>query len=156
MKLCVFSDSHGYADNMIEAVRRERPALCFFLGDGEHDLVTLRNRCPALPIHAVRGNCDPFSTQPLVLNCVVGGLRFFVTHGHQHGVKYDNEYRDLCYAALRANADVALFGHTHIPFLDRHLGMTILNPGQIGRAKNPSYGLLNIDNGQLFAEIKAL
>ena len=32
MKCLVFSDSHGYADNMIEAVRREQPTLCFFLG----------------------------------------------------------------------------------------------------------------------------
>ena len=58
MKICVFSDSHGYANNMIEAVRREKPALCFFLGDGESDLVTLRGRFPDLPVNAVRGNCE--------------------------------------------------------------------------------------------------
>jgi len=32
MKICVFSDSHGWAENMIEAVWREHPTLCFFLG----------------------------------------------------------------------------------------------------------------------------
>ncbi len=156
MKICVFSDSHGWAKNMIEVVRRESPALCFFLGDGETDLVTLRSRFPELPIHAVRGNCDLRSVQPLVLNAVVGGVRFYAVHGHQHEVKYDDEARELSYAALRAGADVVLFGHTHRPYLERHLGMLILNPGTIGRVREPSYGLLTIENGKASAEIRRL
>lgn len=154
MKICIFSDSHGYAANMIEAVRLEKPTLCFFLGDGETDLVTLRNRYPDLPINTVRGNCDLRSTQPLVLNAVVAGVRFFAVHGHQHEVKYDDTARELCYAALRADADVVLFGHTHRPYLDHHLGMIILNPGTIGYVREPSYGVLTIEDGKAQAEIK--
>ena len=156
MKICVFSDSHGYANNMIEAVRREKPALCFFLGDGENDLVTLRSRFPDLPINAVRGNCDLRSTQPLSLNCALGGLRVFAVHGHRFEVKYDDSLRDLCYAALRADADILLFGHTHEPHLERHLGMEIINPGSIGKVKRPSYALLTIENERAEAEIKYL
>ena len=156
MIICVFSDSHGYAKNMIEAVRREKPVLCFFLGDGETDLVSLRNRFPDLPVNAVRGNCDLRSAQPLVLNCVVGGLRIFAVHGHQYEVKYDDALHELCYAALRADADVLLFGHTHLPYLDRHLGMEIMNPGTIGKVKSPSYGVLTIEDGKAQAEIKYL
>ena len=156
MKICVFSDSHGYAGNMIEAVRREKPELCFFLGDGESDLTELHARFPSLPVNAVRGNCDLRSAQPLLLNAVVGGVRIYAVHGHQNEVKYDDSLRELCYAALRANADVVLFGHTHLPFLDRHLGMEILNPGPIGRFKNPSYGLLLIEDGQASAQIRYL
>lgn len=156
MKICVFSDSHGYAGNMIMAVRLENPALCFFLGDGETDLVTLRGSYPDLPIYTVRGNCDLRSTQPLILNAVVSGFRFYAVHGHQHEVKYDDSVRELCYAALRADADVVLFGHTHLPYLDHHLGMEIMNPGSIGKVKNPSYGLLTIEDGKLSAEIRYL
>lgn len=156
MKICVFSDSHGYAGNMIKAVRLENPALCFFLGDGETDLVTLRGSYPDLPIYTVRGNCDLRSTQPLILNAVVSGFRFYAVHGHQHEVKYDDSVRELCYAALRADADVVLFGHTHLPYLDHHLGMEIMNPGSIGKVKNPSYGLLTIEDGKLSAEIRYL
>lgn len=156
MKICVFSDSHGYAGNMIEAVRREKPTLCFFLGDGESDLVTLRSHYPDLPINVVRGNCDLRSTQPLILKAVVAGVRIFAVHGHQHEVKYDDDVRELCYAALRADADVVLFGHTHLPYLDHHLGMEIMNPGSIGKVKNPSYGLLTIEDGKLSAEIRYL
>ena len=156
MKICVFSDSHGYAGNMIKAVRLENPALCFFLGDGETDLVTLRGSYPDLPIYTVRGNCDLRSTQPLILDAVVSGFRFYAVHGHQHEVKYDDSVRELCYAALRADADVVLFGHTHLPYLDHHLGMEIMNPGSIGKVKNPSYGLLMIEDGKLSAEIRYL
>ena len=156
MKICVFSDSHGYAGNMIMAVRLENPALCFFLGDGETDLVTLRGSYPDLPIYTVRGNCDLRSTQPLILNAVVSGFRFYAVHGHQHEVKYDDSVRELCYAALRADADVVLFGHTHLPYLDHHLGMEIMNPGSIGKVKNPSYGLLTIEDRRLSAEIRYL
>ena len=156
MKIGVFSDSHGYAGNMIKAVRLENPALCFFLGDGETDLVTLRGSYPDLPIYTVRGNCDLRSTQPLILNAVVSGFRFYAVHGHQHEVKYDDSVRELCYAALRADADVVLFGHTHLPYLDHHLGMEIMNPGSIGKVKNPSYGLLTIEDGKLSAEIRYL
>lgn len=153
MKICVFSDSHGYAKNMIEAVWREKPSLCFFLGDGESDLVTLRSRFPELPINAVRGNCDLLSAQPLTLKCAVGGLKIFAVHGHQHEVKYDDSVRELCYAGLREDADVVLFGHTHLPYLDRHLGMIILNPGAIGHVRKPSYAVLTVDNGKADAEI---
>ena len=154
MKICVFSDSHDWAQNMIEAVRREKPALCFFLGDGETDLVTLRSFFPDLPICAVRGNCDLRSSEPLLLNAVVAGVRIYAVHGHQHEVKYDDALRELSYAALRADADVVLFGHTHLPYLDRHLGMLILNPGAIGKVKKPSYALLRIEEGRASAEIK--
>lgn len=156
MKICVFSDSHGYAKNMIEAVRREKPALCFFLGDGESDLVTLRSRCPDLPISCVRGNCDLRSVQPQQLNCVIGGVRIFAVHGHQFEVKYDVALRELCRAALRAEADVVLFGHTHLPCLERRHGMLILNPGPIGKEKTPSYAVLTIKDGLAQAEIKTL
>lgn len=145
MKFIVFSDSHGVADNMIRAVKKEKPDLCFFLGDGEHDLSLLQRRFPNLPVNAVRGNCDVFSTLPRALCCAAGGLRIFATHGHLYGVKHDPILRELCEAALEADADVVLFGHTHDPFRDRTMGMEILNPGSIGPTTRPSYGLILTD-----------
>ena len=99
MKFIVFSDSHGVADNMIRAVEIEKPDLCFFLGDGERDLDTLQKRFPTLPVNAVRGNCDVFSTLPQTLVCAAGGIKIFATHGHLYGVKHDPIFRDLCEAA---------------------------------------------------------
>ena len=156
MKFIVFSDSHGVADNMIEAVRKEKPDLCFFLGDGEHDLALLQKRFPRLPVNAVRGNCDVFSTLPRALFCAAGGLRIFATHGHLYGVKHDPIFRELCEAALEADADVVLFGHTHEPFRDRTMGMALLNPGSIGPTTRPSYGLILTDGEKTETAIQFL
>ena len=156
MKFIVFSDSHGDVDHMLRAVRLEKPDLCFFLGDGEYDLMRLQKRFPALPVNAVRGNCDLRSTLPRALSCVAGGVRFFATHGLLYGVKHDPIYRELCYAALEENADVVLFGHTHEPFRDRTMGMLLLNPGSIGPSTRPSYGLILLDGEHLETAVRYL
>ena len=153
MKFIVFSDSHGVSDNMIRAVKLEKPDLCFYLGDGERDLNTLQNRFPQLPVNAVRGNCDVFSSLPRAMICAAGGLKIFLTHGHLYGVKHDPIFRDLCEAALEADADVVLFGHTHEPFRDFTMGMHLLNPGSIGPTTRPSYGLIRTDREQTETEV---
>ena len=76
MKILVFSDSHGSAYKMEEAVRAENPDFVFFLGDGEGDLHVLTNAFPQLPVQAVRGNCDLYSSLPAERLCVLGGFRF--------------------------------------------------------------------------------
>lgn len=154
MKICVFSDSHGYAKNMIEAVRREKPALCFFLGDGESDLVALCGFFPDLPVYAVRGNCDMRSKLPSSLQCTVGGVKIFAAHGHLQEVKYDPELTTLLDAA--GDTDVVLFGHTHDALQETRRGKRMINPGTIGRSKNASYALLEIDQGEFFSEIKKI
>ena len=156
MKLCVFSDSHGNAGNMIAAIERERPALCFFLGDGERDLDTVRERFPALPFYAVRGNCDGRSKLSASLVCAVGGVRIFACHGHRYDVKYESVPESLLSAAKEAGADAALFGHTHRAYLARRDGVTLLNPGSIGRGEKPCYGVLLPEGGVLRAELKTL
>jgi hypothetical protein len=156
MKFIVFSDSHGIADNMIRAVSKEKPDLCFFLGDGERDLLLLQKRFPRLPVNAVRGNCDVFSSLPGTLVCAAGGIKIFATHGHLYGVKHDPIFRELCEAALEADADVVLFGHTHDPFRDFTMGMALLNPGSIGPTTRPSYGLITTESGNTQTAISFL
>ena len=154
IKICVFSDSHGSAANMIAAVEREKPALCFFLGDGERDLHALQARFQNLPIYAVRGNCDLRSKRSASLVCTVGGVTIFAAHGHQHEVKH--EFETLAEAAREAGAALALFGHTHLPTLEQVQGVTLLNPGAIGSSVRAGYALLSVENGQFSAELKTV
>ena len=58
---------------------------------------------------------------------------------------HDPILRELCEAALEADADVVLFGHTHAPFRDFTMGMHLLNPGSIGPTTRPSYGIIETD-----------
>ena len=156
IKTCVFSDSHGCAQHMITAVERENPSLCFFLGDGERDFRELQERFPLLSFYAVRGNCDLRPTLSKALVCTVGGVGILVTHGHLYQVKYEPAYESLIAAAQEAGAGLVLFGHTHHPTLERHAGITLLNPGSIGRTAYPAYAVLSLEDGRFSAELKAL
>ena len=156
MKICVFSDSHGYAGNMVAAIELEKPDLLFFLGDGERDIAEIYDKYPALPIYAVKGNCDFSSALNNSICCSVGGVAIYMTHGHLYRVKYEDDLRTLTYHAKEAGARVALYGHTHYQELSENDGVTLMNPGSIGRGYYPSYGVLIIENGECRAELKAI
>ena len=156
MKACVFSDSHGYAGNMIAAIELEKPDLVFFLGDGERDIAKVGEKYPDLPIYAVRGNCDFRSDAKKLLICVVEGVKVFMTHGHLSYVKHDYELETLTSQSVEAGADIALFGHTHSQELTESRGVTLLNPGSVGRSYYPSYAVLNISNGRFTADLKSI
>lgn len=141
---------------MIRAIEREGPSLCFFLGDGERDLRRVQERFPALPFYAVRGNCDLRSTLSGSLTCTVGGVCIFAAHGHLFDVKYEPDLDSLAAAARKAGASLALFGHTHHACLEKHHGITFLNPGTIGRTAHPCYALLYLDGGSFAAELKTV
>lgn len=155
MKICVFSDSHGDPDKMIEAVRRERPDYVFFLGDGERDLDELRRAFPRLAIAAVRGNCDLFSELPAEVTLSIGGFSFFLTHGHRCGVKIDPYFDGLRAAAARSGAQAALFGHTHEAFREEQNGLLLMNPGS-ARGYGASCGVIEIEDGRLLSRIERL
>ena len=151
MKLCVFSDSHGISDNMLHAVYVEEPDAVIFLGDGERDLKPMRRRYPNLPIHAVCGNCDVGFSLPDKLLLTLEGVRIFAVHGHRHDVKYDRGLDYLLRSALHEQADVVLFGHTHVPYCERREGVLLLNPGACGYFQ-PKYARLFLENGEAWAE----
>jgi len=155
-RLCVFSDSHGCPDHMLRAIRKEAPDAIFHLGDGEGDLRAVRRDYPDLPIHSVRGNCDLYSADPVLLRIELEGKKIFATHGHAYKVKYDRDFQTLRYAALEADARIVLFGHTHVPCHQRVWGMEMVNPGSIGYGAHPSYAVLTLDGDRVTADLKRI
>jgi hypothetical protein len=95
----------------------------------------------------VRGNCDGWSDTSVTLTLALGGLRFFLCHGHTLGVK--SGYLRAIYAAREQSADVLLFGHTHVPEQDVCRGLKLLNPGSCGYGYKPTYGFFLIENGAI-------
>ena len=156
MKICVFSDSHGFAGNMIKAVNLERPDAVFFLGDGERDIAELGRKFPGLEIHAVRGNCDFRSDLDDAVCCDLDGVKILATHGHLSEVKYDPELELLTAQALEAGADIALFGHTHRQHMSESRGVTLINPGESGRGWYPGYAVLTTEGGRFTAELRTI
>ena len=154
MKICVFSDSHGYADNMKAAVGIEKPDMIIFLGDGIRDFEEVTDMFPDIPAYAVKGNCDYFSMLKNSVTIEAEGAMIFATHGHLSYVKHDPELETLTSQAREAGADVALFGHTHRQHLSENYGVLLVNPGTAGFPNHPNYAVLNITNGVCSAELK--
>lgn len=145
MKILVLSDSHREETNMRTAVELEKPDAVIHLGDHASDAETLERAYPYLPVCKVRGNCDRDACDvPEEVVLTWQGVKILATHGHRYHVK--SGLLTLSYAAIQAGVQVALFGHTHVPYCEESEGLWLLNPGACGRLF-PSYGIIEINNG---------
>jgi putative phosphoesterase len=103
------------------------------------------------PVKAVFGNTDPPDDPALAEEIVVAidGIRVHVSHGHEVGSPTPAKL------AVRYDADVVVFGHTHRPLVSRLGNQLFVNPGAAGPKRfdlTPSVGRLTITRGQ--AEVK--
>lgn len=149
MKILAFSDSHMYLDYMIDCTRRIQPDALIHLGDYYADAVALSAEFPHIPMYAVPGNCDQYKpgVYPDPVRVVeLDGLRFYLTHGHQHGVKYD--LHKLKLDSRRADAAAVLFGHTHQQLREYEDGLWVINPGSCG-AYSAGAALIEIDDNKI-------
>lgn len=133
-RVIVVSDSHGHREALrtaFEQALRTGPIdAAVFLGDGVSDFAAVRPLLGSIPCHLVRGNNDWASQEPRELCFLVGGVRFYAVHGHEQHVKYGLDR--LWYAAREHQAQVALYGHTHVAQVDLERGMYLVNPGSVG------------------------
>lgn len=150
MKILLFSDSHGNEDNMIRAVERERPFTLdaiVHLGDGWRDAEALHRLYPRIPLEQVPGNCDLGRFEERERVVFFGDCRVLLCHGHTLGVK--SSLLRASYEARERGAQALLYGHTHIPHIDYHDGLWLVNPGSIGDWRRPSYGVLTVEGDKL-------
>ena len=151
-KLVVLSDSHNTPQAIKRILKAEKGASAvIYLGDGLRDLELALTECPALRVYAVAGNCDFNSMEPQDGLAAFDQVVIFYTHGHMYGVKYDLD--TLTDAAEARGAEVALFGHTHVPVAKQHGSVFLFNPGSCGRCYTgpDTYGILTLDKGKVTA-----
>ncbi|MCQ2386052.1 MAG: metallophosphoesterase [Clostridia bacterium] len=160
MEILVISDSHGVVSHVRKAVREHPDAKALlFAGDGLSDLGFLSAEYPDLDVYKVWGNCDyarpADSAEERMLT--LDGVRIFLLHGHQWGVK--GGYETAAAYARRNGADVLVYGHTHTPLseylLDTPRPLLVFNPGSLGRPKDGKYhyGILTVQNGAVLPSI---
>lgn len=133
MKLLVLSDSHMHMEFMRRCVEVCRPDAVVHLGDYYVDGDALAQELVGISFYQVPGNCDRGrigGIEPAVRVLELGGVRFFLTHGHQQYVKQG--LGRLIAEAKAFGADCALFGHTHQAVLLEEEGMMLVNPGSCG------------------------
>ena len=131
MKILVVSDTHRKDDNLKLVLSEECPLdMLIHLGDAEgseHFIPDWVN--PECRMEMVLGNNDFFSRLDREREIDIAGHKAFITHGHYYGVSMGPE--GLVDEAKSRGCDIAMYGHTHRPFLDVIDGVTVLNPGSL-------------------------
>jgi len=163
MKLIIISDIHGsYSclQKVIDIFEEEKADRLIILGDilyhgprnplpQGHDpkkVVTLLNQYKE-KIIAVRGNCDAevdqmvleFNMMADYVPLYIDGRCFFLTHGHH----YDRDH--LPYLN---KGDVLIYGHYHVPILEKQGDIYILNPSSISLPKQGEKSFAMYENSE--------
>lgn len=147
IKALVLADTHGHKARIAQAVTRFADVdMILHLGDNCRDADVIRG-ITKTPVYAVRGNCDFAADTDTELLLTLEGVRVLMTHGHQQNVK--TSLLNLALYAQEQEAQVALFGHTHLPTEEYYENVLLYNPGSLGEPRNirPSIGLLTLDKG---------
>lgn len=149
MKILVVSDSHGQSKDLLrlkEKYEQETVAM-IHCGDSE-----LKSNDPALENFIyVRGNCDWEQSFPNEVVKDLLGFRFFITHGHLYNIRMT--LQNLSYKAEEVQANIALFGHSHIAGSEMGSdGVLYINPGSIllpRGGEEKTYAILEIEKRQV-------
>ncbi|MBO5245840.1 MAG: metallophosphoesterase [Eubacterium sp.] len=145
-RILLISDTHGMHANLKKVAEQEKPYDCVLhMGDTE-GWDPIIEEIVGAPIEYVAGNCDWASALPSEKTVSIGGVRIFMTHGHEYYVTAGLDA--LCDRVKACDCQVALFGHTHQPFNGWHGGILVANPGSVSRPRQdgnvPSYAIMTI------------
>ncbi len=156
MKILVFSDSHHTVSPMYNAIKQNQPQMVIHLGDCIKDAMEIKNDFFEINFQFVSGNNDFDYSIPNYKTIVVENKTIFLAHGHNYNVKFGMQF--IFNTAKKANADILLFGHTHIPYNSIDYGMYVLNPGSCGKSyfRKATYGILTIKEGKINATIEKI
>lgn len=150
MKILVLSDSHSALSFMRQCIEKLKPDCVIHLGDHYDDGQAMAEEYPQLLMYQVPGNCDKYRCPPFVQEMLVqriGGVEFYMTHGHRHRVKLSTAL--LLQDARASKAAAVLYGHTHVPNCYQEPdGLWVLNPGSCGYYGG-SAGLIETKDGKI-------
>ena len=163
MKIGVISDSHGHIENLRRAIRalKEMGAevICH-LGDDYDDMEAVRDILEGVEVVQVPGVFSPLYRESSVPNRVIkvwGGKRFLLSHTkerHENDLPQDPDPQQVL---ARGDADALLFGHTHIPQVERSQGILLLNTGHLKdedkKGYPPTFALVEVQKGEIEAKV---
>lgn len=157
-KILIISDSHGSKENLEQAIKKfgSDCAALLFCGDGMEDLVSLieedfhqdqQHKFMPACVFFARGNGDDYSIQ-LATDKIsrlsvedfkiveAAGKKIFLTHGHLFGAGYG--VSELIQEAKIQRCQIAIFGHTHVPYCKVQDNVLLINPGSCTRPRQGS------------------
>ncbi|MBS2016222.1 MAG: metallophosphoesterase family protein [Deltaproteobacteria bacterium] len=160
LRLALVADTHSAPHAKTEErLRALEPTAILHAGDiGAKGVVDALEAIA--PTHVVRGNIDGVANDwpdELVLtveDAATGDTLFtvFLVHIAVYGPKLRGE---IAKRARAAGAQIVVCGHSHVPFIGRDQGLTVMNPGSIGprRFTLPIvFGVMELRGGKLALE----
>lgn len=148
-RFLIFSDNHGiniYLKEVLDQIGTDFDGVVQ-LGDCQNAETEqeIRNIFTC-PVYMVRGNCDGMSKLPAAALITLGGHKVFITHGHIYGARPSVPL--MTDIAKENGADIVMYGHTHVPYLKKVFGVTVLNPGSISLPRQEdgkkSYAIMTV------------
>lgn len=153
MRIGVVSDTHmfGKAKSLPQALLQGLQGVDMILHAGDwidEDVVDLF--ADLAPVDGVAGNNDGpgivrrFSRRKVL---ELADYRVGLVHGDGSRSTPDTALQAFCDADGKGIVDVILFGHSHTPYLERHGGMLLFNPGSPTdkrRQLRYSFGILRL------------
>lgn len=145
-------DVAEYVENALENERLRDalpPLVCFVAGNGDGDSyrVGLPSGFSESSPEEAPGRTIPVPSRQVVR---VAGSSILLVHGHRHSVDVSPEI--LVDSARALDCDVAVFGHTHVPFFEEYGKIAALNPGSAARPRGGSsagFAVLQLDRAEL-------
>jgi putative phosphoesterase len=147
MKIGVISDTHGSQGSIRKIVDAAGNVdLWLHAGDYSQDAQYV-TALTGDKVTAVKGNCDGQTTAKIDEFIEVCGKRLWLTHGHRYDVKQG--LYELLWWGREYEADIIVYGHSHVPELKWIGDLLVFNPGSAlyPRFGQPTFGILEI-NGQ--------
>ncbi len=150
MKIGITGDTHGH----IQAIRQlltvvEPVDYWLHTGDYSQDARFLVAET-MLPVLTVAGNCDkPIGIANLDEFLVLEDKRIWLTHGHRYMKDYKIE--EMVWWARKLEADIVVFGHTHVPLIKWFGDTLLINPGSLVLPRGdegPTYAVLTLQEGK--------
>lgn len=153
MRIGVVSDTHLYKKNIYvpKALRQGLDGVDLILHAGDWIAPEMADLLQEIaPVDGVAGNNDG---EEIVERF---GVQKLIRAGHTmigmiHGDGYGRTTEQRAYQAFAGESvDVILFGHSHVPYMERRDGVLLFNPGSpTDKRRQPlySFGILEIRDG---------
>lgn len=136
MKVAILSDTHQNTKNIDKIINTLKTCdLIIHAGDNFSDSKYI-HKMTEVSVMAVKGNCDFLDVEDEII-FELEGKNIFLCHGDKYNVKCD--IIDLKNKAKNVNADIVVFGHTHIPFYEKIDNIIFVNPGSLSFPRQVNY-----------------
>ncbi|KXT78187.1 metallophosphoesterase [Streptococcus sp. DD13] len=155
-KLIIMSDSHGDREVIAQIKRHYQDQADVFFHNGDSELAPTD---PVLQdVLVVAGNCDRPGLFPNNMVATIDGLVIAQTHGHLYGINFS--WQKLDYWAQQEGADICIYGHLHVPSVEKRGATLFINPGSVsqprGAVQEKLYVLLTIEESQILVDFYTL